>query len=205
MGSVDGFKDCKIKSNVTMRSDFFYSNLREFVKNLADLSGHHNPGEFLDELMQRAQEHGPEFALNVLADLHHLIKLHSKHFWSERHREEITDWYANNSIDGDNHTWFMPLDSELFKEPFDPSLYPSDGRDLNPYTYSQYAMALSLRNIAISKKGVGTDTGIDYIKKFNLKPGQTLYNKWNDLINGKIQDEESLKEKALEIIKNNDL
>jgi hypothetical protein len=207
-----------------MRSDFFYSKLKNFVIDLAALSGGHNPAEFLDELMQQANTYGGEFALDVMADLYHLIQEHSEYFWSDRHREEITEWFNNSDITMAHHRIngevpltsagsvlvpYLPsgiIDEPLFTKQHDPSIYATNNRNLkDSYSYSQYAKALQLRNISISKKGVGVDNNVNYIEKFGLKPGETLYNKWNALINGKIQDTEDLEKKALEIIKNKDL
>jgi hypothetical protein len=207
-----------------MRSDFFYSKLEEFVKNLAALSGGHNPAKFLDELMQQANTYGADFALNVMDDLHHLIQEHSEYFWSDRHREEITEWFNNSGVIMAHHhinsevpltpavsvlAPYLPsgrIDEPLFTKQHDPSIYATNNRNLkDSYSYSQYAKALQLRSISISKKGVGVGNNVDYAEKFGLNSGQTLYNRWNDLINGKIQDTEDLEKKALEIIKNKDL
>ena len=73
----------------------------------------------------------------------------------------------------------------------------------NNYSYTAYAMALNIKNISIDQKGRGIHDGIDYVKRFGLKPGQTLYNKWNNLINDKIANPKKFEKPAWEIIKNN--
>jgi hypothetical protein len=69
----------------------------------------------------------------------------------------------------------------------------------NTPSYTDYAMALHLKDITISRKGIGVNDGINYAEKFGLPSGITLYNRWN-----KIQDvakPEKFKAKAEQIIK----
>lgn len=69
------------------------------------------------------------------------------------------------------------------------------------FSYSAYAKALSLKNITITKKGIGTIDRVDYAAKFDLASGPTLYNKYNDLVNEKILDSRTLENQAQEILK----
>jgi hypothetical protein len=207
-----------------MRSDFFYSKLKAFVIDLAALSGGHNPAGFLDELMQQANTYGGEFALNVMADLYHLIQEHSEYFWSDRHREEITEWFNNSDITMAHHRIngevpltsavsvlvpYLPsdiIDEPLFTKPFDPKIYLNGSRDFqSQYSYTDYAMALKIKNIIIDTSGIGVDDRIDYAAKFGLNSGSKLYNQWNGILNDRFANVKNFEKKAFEIIKNKDL
>lgn len=66
-------------------------------------------------------------------------------------------------------------------------------------SYTTYAMALNLKDITISKKGIGVNDGNDYVKIFGLASGATLYNRLNKIKD--IVKPEKFESKAMEVIK----
>jgi hypothetical protein len=76
------------------------------------------------------------------------------------------------------------------------------------YSVAEFAMALWLKNISITKDGHGHD-GTDYLEKFGLpvqtkvgKRPTTLYNKRHEVVSGKIVDQNGrITERAKQIVK----
>lgn len=92
-----------------------------------------------------------------------------------------------------------------FRDYLNELLKPTKQDKPNSREYSYYAMALHLKSITISTKGIGVNDGIDYAEKFNLNSGKTLYNKLNDITNDRLANPESFKNRAQEIIKEKNL
>ena len=90
------------------KSDFMQDKLRAFVLELADLKGYENPSTYLNEKLDEVKEFNDfSFECDFYLNIHYLCKENADKFWSNSHKNDISDWLRKSRIwtDAFDTTW----------------------------------------------------------------------------------------------------
>ena len=111
--------------------------------------------------------------------------------------EKVNQWVSEN-ITKDLSEQVPKLEQLL-------EIFPTGEVDsIGGYSVPTVAMALIIKGITITKKGVGTKDGINYTERFKIKSINTLYKEHNNLIKDPLA-QKNYRSKAEELIKNEGL
>ena len=116
-------------------------------------------------------------------------------------QQELNDarsWNKSNLING---RWDAEIQAREKVQEVIIELIGDQTKKNAEYSYTDYAMALSIKNIQITAKGIGVKDNIDYAQKFGLASPKALYNRLNNIIKEDIANPENFQQNAVAIIK----
>jgi len=110
--------------------DFTKDKLRRIILELAALNGYEKPSTYLDELLDEVKRFNDfDFESNFFLNVHHLCKENNDKFWSQSHKQDISNWLKRSRIATDvfDTTWENSTPSpEISKTPlFDETVLQS--------------------------------------------------------------------------------
>jgi len=87
-----------IKDDKPERFDFTRRKLEFKILELTQLNGYESPKSYLNELHDKVKLFNDNrFENDFFLNIHYLCKEHSKKFWSDYHKKEITNWLKSNA------------------------------------------------------------------------------------------------------------